>query len=120
MHPVIHFQSRIFDLTAELENPINPIPGSSLLDWLRQHVPAMSDPSPEDWGWYSELSLDGRDYLIGSCAHESQDGDHEWVLQIDKARSLREKLFGQAKMTTADPCFTLMHAVPKNTRTKPG
>ena len=111
MHPVIHFQSRIFDLSAEPVNPINPIPGSSLLDWLRRHIPAMSDPSPEDWGWYSHLVQDGRNYLIGSCAHECQDGNHEWVLQIDKPRTLKEKLFGQAKMTATDPCFTLVHGI---------
>jgi hypothetical protein len=108
MHPVIHFQSRIFDLRSEPENPINPIHGSSLLDWLRPRIPNMSDPSPEDWGWYSHLTLEGRSYLIGSCAHESPDGNHEWVLQIDKSRSLKEKLFGQAKMATTDPCFVLI------------
>ena len=111
MHPVIHFQSGVFDLNAEPENPINPIPGSSLLDWLRCHIPAMSDPSPEDWGWYSHLVVDGRNYLIGSCAHESADGNHEWVLQIDKTRSLKEKLLGQAKMAITDPCFILVHGL---------
>ena len=111
MHPVIHFQSRIFDLSVEPENPINPIPGSSLLDWLRERIPAMSAPSPEDWGWYAYLEEDGRNYLIGSCAHESSDGNHEWVLQIDKQRSLTEKLLGRGKMTSADPCFFLLHSL---------
>ena len=111
MHPVIHFQSRIFDIGAEPGNPINPIPGSSLLEWLRHRIPAMSDPAPEDWGWYSHLTLNGRSYLIGSCAHESADGNHEWVLQIDKRRSLKEKLLGQARMTATDPCFALVHGL---------
>ncbi len=108
MHPVIHFKSRIFDIAAEPENPINPIPGTSLLDWLRRRIPEISEPEPEDWGWYSDLSLHGRNYLVGSCAHESPDGNHEWVLQIDKSRTVKEKLFGQAKMTVADPCFALI------------
>ena len=108
MHPVIHLKSRIFDIAAEPENPINPIPGTSLLVWLRERIPEMSQAAPEDWGWYSDLPLDGRSYLIGSCAHESPDGNHEWVLQIDKFRSLKEKLLGQARMTTADPCFALI------------
>jgi hypothetical protein len=108
MHPVIHFQSRIFNLDAE---PENPIPGASLLDWLGRHIPGMSAPAPEDWGWYSHVELDGRRYLIGACAHASPDGNHEWVLQIDKVRSFKEKLFGQARMTTRDPCFSSMHGL---------
>ena len=58
MHPVIHFQSRLFDVAREPENPINPIRGTSLLEWLRAHVPAhlaMSAPEAEDWGWYSHV-----------------------------------------------------------------
>ena len=111
MHPVIHFQSRAFDIAAEPENPINPIPGSSLLDWLRSQIPSMSEPAPEDWGWYSDLTHNGKNYLVGSCAHESSDGNHEWVLQIDKSRSLKEKMFGQAKMSTDDPLFSLVYGL---------
>jgi hypothetical protein len=112
MHPVIHFQSRLFDIAKEPANPINPIPGASLLEWLRAKLPsdmAMSPPAAEDWGWYADLRFAGRSYLVGSCAHESADGNHEWVLQIDKSRSLTEKLFGQAKLDTDDPCFSLIH-----------
>jgi hypothetical protein len=114
MHPVIHFQSRLFDISKEPENPINPIPGSSLLEWLRTKTAgslAMSAPSSEDWGWYSDARLADRSYLIGSCAHESPDGNHEWVLQIEKFRSLKEKLLGQAKMAPDDPCFALIRSI---------
>jgi hypothetical protein len=58
MHPAIHFQSRLFDVAREPENPINPIRGTSLREWLRAHVPAhlaMSAPEAEDWGWYSHV-----------------------------------------------------------------
>ena len=58
MHPVIHFQSRLFDVAREPENPINPIRGTSLLEWLRAHVPAhlaMSAPKAKDWGRYSHV-----------------------------------------------------------------
>jgi len=109
MNPVIHFNSRQFDLTLEHENPINPIRGSSLLDWLRERVPSsleMTETEAEDWGWYSSVNWEGRNYLVGSSAHENVDGNHEWVLQIDKKRSDKEILLGQAKMTTNDPCFT--------------
>lgn len=108
MHPVIRFNSKMFDVSIEPENPINPIRGSSLLAWLRERMPqgsAMSEPAAEDWGWYSHLDWHGRTYLIGSSANEEPDGDHEWVLQIEKSRSLRERLLGRAKMTDSDPCF---------------
>ena len=64
MHPVIHFQSRLFDVAREPENPINPIRGTSLLEWLRAHVPAhlaMSAPEAEDWA--------GTLTLIGEYGH---------------------------------------------------
>ncbi|RIK95964.1 MAG: hypothetical protein DCC72_05890 [Burkholderiales bacterium] len=114
MHPVIRFQSRLFDLSRERLNPINPIPGISLLEWLRERVPAslsLSEPAAEDWGWYSDARIANRGYLVGACAHESPDGNHEWVLQIDKYRSFREKLLGQEKMTGDDPCLALIHAL---------
>lgn len=113
MHPVIHFKSRLFDVTKEPVNPINPISGYSLLEWLCDKILAqhsISKPTAEDWGWYSVLRLaDHRDYLIGSCVHESPDGNHEWVLQIDKHRSIKERLLGRSKMSLDDPCFTLIH-----------
>ena len=114
MHPVIHFQSKLFDVSVEPKNPINPIRGTSLLEWLRVRVPAnlaMSAPKAEDWGWYSHIDWQGRAYMVGSCAHESPDGNHEWVLQVDKPRSVKERLFGQGKMSAEDSCFTFLHGL---------
>lgn len=108
MHPVIRFNSSRFDLSLEPENPINPIRGISLLHWLKEQLPAelsMTEPEAEDWGWYSCVIWEGRTYLIGACAYNEPDGNHEWVLQFEKHRSLKERLFGRAKMTQEDPCF---------------
>jgi hypothetical protein len=107
-HPIIRFNSKLFDTSIEPLNPINPIKGSSLLEWFRTRVSpdlAMSPPDTEDWGWYSHVNWQGRSYMIGSCAHESPDGNHEWIIQVDKSRSLKERLLGQAKMDEKDPCF---------------
>ena len=80
--------------------------GESLLLWLRDkarpHVD-LSQPQPEDWRWYSFVTWKGRQYLLGSSASE-EGGDREWILQIDKQRSVREKLFGREKMTSDDEC----------------
>jgi hypothetical protein len=114
MHPVIHFRSRLFDVSSESENPINPIRGASLLEWLRSRVRSdlsMTATESEDWGWYTNVDWQGRSYLVGAAVHESSDGNHEWVLQIDKVRSLKERLLGQAKFTVDDPCFAYFKAI---------
>ena len=112
MNQAIHFKTSLFDVSKEKENPINPIYGLSLLEWLRKELAselAISEPDAEDWGWYSELEYDGNNYLIGSCAFFEQGDDPtaelEWVFQVDKYRSFKEKLLGKNKMSTSDVCF---------------
>ena len=112
MNQAIHFKTSLFDVSIEKENPINPIYGISLLEWLRESLKGrleITEPDAEDWGWYSELEFEGNTYLIGSCAYfeEGDDpaGDLEWVFQIEKYRSFKDKLFGKNKMTEADGCF---------------
>ncbi|WP_223670549.1 hypothetical protein [Kangiella shandongensis] len=112
MNKAIHFNTSMFDVTKEKENPINPIYGASLLEWLRTRLKDnidISEPDVEDWGWFSELDYAGASYLIGACAHFKEGDDPsseiEWVFQVHKYRSLKEKLLGQNKMTVTDTCF---------------
>lgn len=108
MHPVIHFRSRLFDTSLEPDNPINPIRGRSVLEWFRARVAqdlSMSAPDAEDWGWYSHVDWQGRTYMVGACANEHPDGNHEWIVQFDKSRSLKERVLGRAGMTADDPCL---------------
>ena len=105
MHPAIHFKSSRFDVSLEPENPINPIRGVSLLNWLREQLPRefeFTEPDAEDWGWYSYATWQGRQYLVGASVHESSDGNHEWVLQVEKQRRLVEKLLGRERITADD------------------
>lgn len=118
MNQAIHFKTSMFDVSREMENPINPIYGLSLLEWLRNELKGKLDltvPSAEDWGWYSELTYDGNRYLIGSCAYFNEGDDPsqelEWVFQVDKCRSFKEKLFGQNKMNRSDSCFLFFKEV---------
>jgi hypothetical protein len=107
MARVIRFTTSKFDVSKERPNPINPIPGESLLLWLRSQVLPevdMSEPDAEDWGWYSSVEWKGRLYMIGSSASEEEGGEREWILQIDKHRSVKEKLFGNEKMSQDDEC----------------
>ena len=107
MTHVIRFRTAKFDVSKERPNPINPIPGESLLLWLRERARpelVVSEPDAEDWGWYSSVERKGRSYMLGSSASEDDSGDREWILQIEKHRSVTEKLLGRAKMSKDDEC----------------
>ena len=118
MDKAIYFKTSIFDVSNEKENPINPIYGYTLLEWLRDRLKdkiKITDPDAEDWGWYSELEYLGNNYLIGACTYFEQGDDsaeeQEWVFQIEKHRSITEKLFGKNKMNTEDACFQFFKEV---------
>ncbi|MBV8659183.1 MAG: hypothetical protein JO142_15285 [Burkholderiales bacterium] len=107
MTAVFRFNTAKFDVSLEPENPINPIPGASLLEWLQQKAKGaveVSVPAPEDWGWYSYVLWKERRYLLGASASEAERGEHEWVLQVVKQRSFVERLFGRAAMSHDDEC----------------
>jgi hypothetical protein len=108
MARVLRFYTAAFDVTKERQNPINPIPGESLLLWLIDQAKGsveISTPDTEDWGWYSYAEWNGRKYMLGaSASDEDEHGQREWVLQIHKHRSVKEKLLGRAKMSQDDEC----------------
>lgn len=108
MARVLRFYTAAFDVTKERPNPVNPIPGESLLLWLIEQgkdAVEISAPATEDWGWYSYAEWKGRKYLLGASAgDEEEDGQREWILQIDKHRSVKEKLPSRAKMSQDDEC----------------
>ena len=106
MARVIRFTTDKFDVSKERPNPINPIPGESLLVWLREKAlpqAQLTEPDAEDWGWYSLVDWKDRQYLVGASASDD-DGELEWILQIDKQRSMKEKLLGREAMTADDEC----------------
>jgi len=75
---------------------LNPIAGESLLVWLREKAKPqalLTEPDAEDWGWYSYVDWDGRQYLLGASASDDG-GEREWILQIEKQRSIKEKILG--------------------------
>jgi len=117
MAEVIRFKTRKFDLSKERPNPINPIFGESLLLWLAEKAggnPPISPPGTEDWGWYSYIDWHGRSYMLGACAYDEENGLHEWVLQIEKQRSLTERLRGREAMTPDDECVKFVLNLLKN------
>jgi len=114
MHYIITFNTSKFDVTKEDENPINPIYGQSLLVWLKNKVSTtvqLNEPDTEDWGWYSTIDWKGRSYLLGASAAESDSSDYEWVFQVDKQRTFKEKLLGKNKMTKDDDCLLFFKTI---------
>ena len=103
---VIRFQSEQFDVANETPNPINPIYGQSVLLWLREKLGdsyAVSEPAPEDWGWYVDVKGPDATYLVGASA-ETEEGNPslEWILQIHKHRSFKDNITGANKLAPDD------------------
>lgn len=108
MAHVITFHTARFDVATETPNPINPIFGQSVLGWLRESLSASgyetTDPAPEDWGWYMDAKGDGATYLVGVSGDAAEDGTGrvDWTIQIEKHRSLKEKITGANTLTAED------------------
>ena len=109
---VIRFTTNLFDVSKERPNEINPIFGESLLLWLTEKLKgrvAVPVPQTEDWGWYVEIDWKGRFYTLGaSASEEEENGQREWVLQIVKHRTLKERWLGKEKMTAEDECSSYL------------
>lgn len=107
---LISFETSKFDIANERPNPFNPIAGESAVIWLREHVLGSeytsSEPAAEDWGWYIDVSDSEGSYLVGSIAHPDEEDEGnpevEWMIQVDRSRSFKEKLLGRNKMTPDD------------------
>lgn len=92
---------------AEPENPINPIYGISMLNWLIEKIKPdrieITEPDAEDWGWYSYAEWKGQTYLVGAVGLESEEDDlDEWILQVSKERSFLEALTFKNKIEETD------------------
>ena len=61
-------------------------------------------------GWYSFVDWSGRQYLLGSSASDDE-GEREWILQIDKQRSMKEKLLGREAMAADDGCAAFFESL---------
>ena len=110
---LISFRTARFDVSKETPNPINPIAGQSVLNWLREELShndyKVTEPDTEDWGWYIDVERGGVSYLVGASA-DAQGGtpDVEWIVQLHKSRSLKERLFGRNLLAADDPLFALI------------
>lgn len=107
---IVTFETASLDPSKEMPNPHNPIAGSSVLSWLIEkclkHPIHCTSPEAEDWGWYIDVTDGDARYLVGGVCFSSPKDDpsesHEWLVQIDKKRSLLDILLGRNKLNAAD------------------
>jgi hypothetical protein len=110
---VIAFRTARFDVSKESPNPINPIAGESVLTWLRPALAGAgyrsTEPGTEDWGWYMDVDGPGGAYLVGASAEaDGPTTDVEWVVQVHRARSMKDKLLGRNKLAAGDPLCSVI------------
>ena len=116
MTHLISFRTSKFDVSKETPNPVNPIPGEGVLTWLGQELARngwqVTQPDHEDWGWYIDVTGDGSSYLVGASGEpEDASPSMEWILQIRKARTMKEKLLGVNQMTADDALVVLLERI---------
>ncbi len=109
---LISFKTAKFSISKETPNPINPIAGQGVLDWLREELAATpweaTAPKPEDWGWYMYVRGSDNSYMVGASGEAGESPMVDWTIQVHKRRSLVEKLTGRNKLTREDPLSRLV------------
>jgi hypothetical protein len=106
MPHLISFVTDRFDPAVETPNDINPIAGEALLLWLGERLQGLgyntTRPEAEDWGWYVYSDSGVSRYLVGASGDPESAPDIPWVIQIDKQRSVKDKIFGRNKLGSND------------------
>jgi hypothetical protein len=102
------FKTTKFDVSKESPNPINPIAGEGVLNWLRNELVEaqyqVTEAAPEDFGWYVEVRSAGASYMVvASDDAQVPDSENHWTVQVHKSRTLIEKVLGKSKLTSNDP-----------------
>ena len=108
MHYIIRFETSKFDVAQEEHQQADSVWGQSLLLWLKDRLSGqfqLEDPGRQDWGWFTTIEWQGRTYQLCASAMEAATDGYEWVFQVAKERSLREKLSGREQMTRNDECL---------------
>ena len=112
MAHLVSFKTALFDASREKPNDLNPIAGQSVLLWLRDELMKaeyrVTEPDTEDWGWYIDVKGESGSYLVGASAEADAPPPLEWIVQVHKHRTLRDKLVGRNKMAANDPLSMLI------------
>ncbi len=113
----ITFESKRFDLSKEKENPIKPIRGISIGEWLAPILAAdgvqVTEINAEVSGWYLSATLAGSKYSVGFVGLPATDDDEapELVISIDQQRSFVDRLTFKGKMGADDPLLLKIRGI---------
>lgn len=115
MAHVISFSTSKFDVSRETPNPINPIAGEGVLNWIREQLVGTpytaTEPATEDWGWYIGVDGNGASYMVGASGQpEPPATEAEWVVQVHKHRTVKDRLTGRNKLAGDDPLVALLES----------
>ncbi len=107
MAHVISFKTGKFDPSKEKANPIQPIAGLGVLEWIRAALKGTAYtatmPGAKDWGWQMDVRGKDASYMVGASGKpEESASEVRWVVQIHNHRGFLEKLRGRNKMQTND------------------
>src|SRR5258708_19785162 len=108
MTHLVSFRTSKFDVRAEKPNPINPLAGQGVLNWLRGEVAkanyAATEPDAEDWGWYVDVQGNGASYLVGASADAESVTPHiDWIVQGHKHPSFQVKILRHTNLLVNHP-----------------
>jgi hypothetical protein len=113
MRNAVRFTSTLFNCTEAKDHFINDCCfGDDLGSWLKARLEAaghsVEGPEQEDWGWYLDVSRDGRSHYLNI----GFSGDDEWLMWIEPRRSLVDRLRGRNR--EAEPQLVRdLHAIFK-------
>jgi hypothetical protein len=89
-----------------------------VLNWLRSELlqanSQSAEPGTEDWGWYIDVTSGDASYMVGASADASEPAERvDWVIQVEKVRSLKERMLGRNLLAADDPLCALIERLVK-------
>jgi hypothetical protein len=115
MSRLFAFRATRFDVARESPNPINPIAGEGLLNWLKVILTEaqyqVSKPVPEDFGWYIDVrGADASYMVVASGDAQAVEPEHAWTIQVRKHSSLVGRLLGEGELKADDPLAAVVES----------
>ena len=92
----IFFRTDKFAPYLPEDSQVNPnVLGFELAHWLSQELAksgvVTSYPIAEDWGWFLEYNVDGREYMICCNGLENDNQEYEWRVDLQRPKSFFRK-----------------------------
>jgi len=125
---ILKFSSNKFGAISSTELSNNPEQGYALAEMLRNEFRTLNYQTDESvseisWGWCFYMRYYRQQYMIGTLAYADPSSEKtgskstsdavKYLVQFDKTRSLKERLFKQNQFTSDEPIIDLTAAILK-------